>query len=349
MTTYVNHFHREQGVRAKSDKPGRMRYVSSALVASTFSLIASANIADAQTSPVNTTVILHNGVIVTQDAEDRNVSAVAVLGDRIVAAGSEDEILSLRAAGTCVVDLQGKIVIPGLSDSHVHTGYEDPEDLVDLVPARNLNDIVSAIQARASSIEPGELILTNGDWHEGQLEERRLPTVAELDKAAPDNPVVVVRGGHSYILNTAALKKFNITKETAVPEGGAIPKTPEGELTGELIDTAKRLVKLDPPPAKSLDERLEALQREQERYASLGLTSYRVPGVSVDEMKDYMELYRRGLMKARASVLIRWDRVTPAAEYRKVLEAWLSIGIETGPPIGSQKGPLPLVASGQRA
>ena len=69
----------------------------------------------------------------------------------------------------------------------------------------------------------------------------------ELDTAAPDNPVVLVRGGHDYILNTAALRKWNITRDTAVPEGGAITRGADGEPNGELVDSARALVSLPPP------------------------------------------------------------------------------------------------------
>ena len=299
-------------------KPSLRNLLLSSLAVSALLPVA----AGAQNSPVPTTVILRNGVITTQDGQDRTVAAVAILGDRIIAAGADNDVMPLRAAKTCVVDLKGKAVIPGLSDSHIHTGYEDADDLANLVPARDMNEVLLAISMRAMTASPGEVIETTGDWHEGQLKERRLPTVAELDKAAPNHPVVVTRGGHSYILNTLALRKYGITRDTVAPAGGSIPKDTRGELTGELVDRAKNLVKLDPPPAKNLEDRLAALRREQAHYTSLGLTSYRVPGVGVEEMKDYVEMYRRGMMTARASVLLRWDRVMPAAQYRKELEAW---------------------------
>ncbi len=104
--------------------------------------------------------------------------------------------------------------------------------------------------AAAAEAKPGDVIVSNSDWHEAQLREQRLPLATELERVAPDNPVVLVRGGHDYILNTAALRHWNICKDTPVPDGGAITRDATGELTGELVDNAKRLVTLPPPDAR---------------------------------------------------------------------------------------------------
>ena len=100
---------------------------------------------------------------------------------------------------------------------------------------------------------PGDVIVSNSDWHEAQLKEHRLPYRADLDAVSPANPVVLVRGGHEYILNSAALRKWNITKETPQQPGGRITRDAKGELNGELIDRAKALVQL--PPAAAADHR----------------------------------------------------------------------------------------------
>ncbi|PYS17481.1 MAG: hypothetical protein DMG17_09540 [Acidobacteria bacterium] len=85
-------------------------------------------------------------------------------------------------------------------------------------------------------------MVTNSGWHEGQLKEQRLPLRRDLDKVSPNNPVVVRRGGQEYVLNTAALKKWNITSQTPLPDGGQIPRYEDGELNGELRSQALRLV-----------------------------------------------------------------------------------------------------------
>ena len=112
------------------------------------------------------------------------------------------------------------------------------------------------------------------DWHEAQLREKRLPHRTELDRVAPGNPVVLVRGGHEFIVNSAALARWNITRETKSPPGGEIGHDPDGSLNGELVDTARSLVKLPPPPKLTP----EALEAQMKLLNAVGLTGVRIPG-----------------------------------------------------------------------
>lgn len=275
-------------------------------------------------SAVHPTVILHNGGIVTQDAGDRRVQAVVILKDRIVAAGTSAEMLAMRGAGTCVIDLAGRTVTPGFADGHLHSKPEafDP-DIVNLVPIRSMRELLDAVKAGVQRAGPGKLVVTNSDWHEAQITELRLPTRWDLDTVSPDNPVIVVRGGHSYILNSAALRMFNITKDSVSPPGGRIGvDEARGDINGELVDRARDLSPIPPRPEKSQAERLALLKQEQRRFNELGLTSVRNPGAAIEAMHDYWELARRGEMTVRTSVLIRWDRRSSAADFRKQLETW---------------------------
>src|SRR5213594_836389 len=109
-------------------------------------------------------------------------------------------------------------------------------------------ELLAAVEARVGLSKPGDLVVSNSDWHEAQLREKRLPHLRELDRVAPRNPVVLVRGGHEFIINSAAAARWNITRETKNPPGGEIGHDPDGGLNGELVDTARSLVKLPPPP-----------------------------------------------------------------------------------------------------
>lgn len=133
-----------------------------------------------------TTVVLHNGRIVTQDGEDRTVSALAVVGDRVVSAGADSEVLALRASATCVVDLKGRTVVPGFADSHLHSKISQVGDnVVDLTPVRSMAELLDALKAKVAASRPGDLIITNSDWHEAQLKELRLPTRWDMDPISP--------------------------------------------------------------------------------------------------------------------------------------------------------------------
>jgi predicted amidohydrolase YtcJ len=126
--------------------------------------------------------ILHGGKIVTVGAQG-TAEAVAIAGGKFVAVGRSTDVLRLRGTGTTVIDLAGRTVIPGLSDNHLHSAGGGPG--VDLSRARTLADVYAQLTAHVSKSPMGELVVSNGDWHEAQLEEQRLPLRRDLDEIAP--------------------------------------------------------------------------------------------------------------------------------------------------------------------
>ena len=166
--------------------------------------------------------MLYNANVITVDRSFLVTEAVAIAGDRFMAVGSSDQMRSIAGPSTRLIDLKGQTVIPGLMDNHLHGAGGGPG--VDLSRARSLSDVASAVAARVKASKPGDVIVSNSDWHEAQLKEQRLPLRDDLDRMAPANPVILVRGGHEYILNSAALARSNITEKTAVPPGGRITR-----------------------------------------------------------------------------------------------------------------------------
>src|SRR6185295_811576 len=187
-------------------------------------------------------VIYYNARVVTVDDQFSYAQAVAIAGDRFSAVGTNESVRRLAGPNTRQVDLRGMTVVPGLTDNHLHNAGGGPG--VDLSHARTVDDVLKAVGDRVRRAEPGEVVISNSDWHEAQLKEQRLPLRRDLDTVAPMTPVVIVRGGHEYVLNSAALAKWHVTKATAQPAGGRITRYPDGELNGELVDTAKSLVTL---------------------------------------------------------------------------------------------------------
>ena len=226
-----------------------------------------------------------------------------------MAVGSNEAVQRMAGANTRRVDLHRRTVIPNLADDHFHNIGGDPG--VDLSRARTIQDVQSAIRERAAKTPAGEVIVTNSDWHEGQLKEQRLPYRKELDQAAPNHPLVVVRGGHEYILNSAALNKWKITVSTPEPEGGSIGRYPDGTLNGELVDRAKNLVSLPPPPRRDLEASIQDQVNEFRRLNEAGLTSIRYPGTSIEAWRLLQEMKRRGVLTMRTNVLFRLGN-TPA-------------------------------------
>jgi predicted amidohydrolase YtcJ len=252
----------------------------------------------AQAPPPPDTILV-NGHVITVDARFSIAQAIAIADGRFTAVGSDAAIRTLAGPATKTIDLRGQTVIPGLADGHLHDAGGGPG--VDLSRARSIADVLAAIGARVRASRPGDVVVSNSDWHEAQLKEHRLPYRADLDAVSPDNPVVLVRGGHEYILNSAALGKWNVTKDTPQIAGGRITRGADGELNGELVDRAKSLVQLPPGPKLTI----EALQEQHRKLNAAGLTSIRYPGASVEQYRLLQEMARRGLLTMRVSQLLR--------------------------------------------
>lgn len=249
-----------------------------------------------------------NGKIFTADAKDDVVQGFAIAGDRFIAVGGNSAMRRYIGKGTRVVDLKGHFVSPGLADDHFHN--EGGGSGIDLSHVRTLAELLTTVANAAARTAPGTLLVSNSDWHEAQLKEQRLPTAKELDQAAPNNPVVLVRGGHSYILSDIAFKKYNITKDTPVPAGGQISKGTDGELTGELFDNAKALVPL--PPAKALT--MEDIVATQKALNPYGMTAVRIAGSYKGDMMQALSLWKAA--DANHSLSLRYTVYMPGFEFR---------------------------------
>ena len=248
-------------------------------------------------------IVLFNGKVITVDRDFSTHSAVAIIGDRIMAVGNDDQMRTVAGPQTRMIDLKGRAVIPGLMDNHLHGAGGGPG--VDLSRARSLADVTTALQARVQSSQPGDVIVSNSDWHEAQLKEQRLPLRDDLDRVAPQNPVVLVRGGHEYILNSAALTRWNINEKTPEPAGGRITKYDNGRLNGELVDTAKSLVRLPPPPSRTPEQVIEDRIADYKKLNEAGLTGIRHPGISIAEYRMLQEMQKRGALTVRINALLR--------------------------------------------
>jgi predicted amidohydrolase YtcJ len=265
-------------------------------------------------------VIYYNGNILTVDDAFSRTQAVAITGDRFTAVGTNEMVRRLAGVATRQIDLKGLTVTPGLTDNHLHNAGGGPG--VDLSRARTLRDVLAAIAARAKRSTADDVVVTNSDWHEAQLKEQRLPLRRDLDEVSGDVPVVVVRGGHEYILNSAALRKWRINKDTPEPAGGRISRYSDGEPNGELVDRAKALVTLPPPPRRSLEERIQDQIAEYDTLHAAGLTAVRHPGGSIDEYRMRKEMAKRGVLSMRVTQLLNVDRSGEPAAIEKAMASW---------------------------
>ena len=275
-------------------------------------------------------LVLLGGSVVTL-SEAGVAEGIAIRGDRIVAVGSSSEVRAYVGPETRVVELDGRSVIPGLADNHFHGIGGGPG--VDLSRTRSIADVVEAVAARAAEIRAGEVIRTNSDRHEGQLAEQTLPYRDDLDRATSDHAVVVVRGGHEYILNSAALARWSIDESTPAVSGGRIGRYEDGRLNGELVDRAKNFVVLPPVPEQSEADMLAALAESHRTLNSRGLTSIRYPGSSPPQYRALQQLKETERLNIRVEFLLRAPR-SPQSLAQIMNEwpapgagdAWLKIG-----------------------
>jgi predicted amidohydrolase YtcJ len=222
-------------------------------------------------------------------ARETNASvhrAMAVRAGRIVALSRDlGGVDDLVGRDTVVIDELGLTVLPTFDDTHTHLIFAGraANDL-QVADAHDLAEFLGLIRRQAASTPAGQWIRTASNWHELQLAERRLPTCAELDSAAPDNPVLVKRGGHNDVVNSLALRLAGITADTPAPEeGGVIEHDAQGELTGRLEDSAIALVE-GLLPAPTFDEQIAGLRLASAGYAATGIGAVRDAAVNANEV-----------------------------------------------------------------
>src|SRR3954451_13375650 len=182
-------------------------------------------------------LIVHNGKIATLAPANTEARAAAVSGGRFTAVGDDAEVLKLRGPNTRVIDLGGRRVIPGLNDSHLHIirgGLNYNLELRwDGVPS--LADAMRLLREQVARTPQGQWVRVVGGFAELQFAERRLPTLAELNEAAPHTPVFILHLYDRALRNRAALRAVGDTKDTPEPPGGISERTRDGEPTGALI------------------------------------------------------------------------------------------------------------------
>jgi len=223
-------------------------------------------------------LILHDGKVLTVDAAFSVQSAVAVRGGRIVATGSES--LLDRYSADKVIDLHGQTLLPGFIDAHLHPIPIGPSDVNPLI-AHSIAEIQAMVRKKAAELGPGKWITGYG-WQEAALAEKRNLTRADLDAAAPDNPVLLVRAGaHSAAANSLALKLAGVDRTTPDPKGGLIEHDANGEPGGIIRERQDIVERFIPPPTWA--EMKAPMIRTLKGFLALGITSFHDASGRIDD------------------------------------------------------------------
>ncbi|MGC2697066.1 MAG: amidohydrolase [Candidatus Angelobacter sp.] len=257
--------------------------------------------AGAQAKP-SADLIITNAKIWTVDKARPNAEALAVLGERIVAVGSAGEVDAWHGPQTKVLDAQGRLLLPGFNDAHVHfVDGGDHLSAVQLKDAASPEEFARRIGDRVKTTAKGEWIV-GGDWDEQKWSPPNLPTKELIDPVTPDTPVWVNRyDGHESLANSVVLRLAGITSKTPDPDGGQIVRDPQGNPTGVLRDSAQALVN-KVMPAMSAAHRMRAIHQAIDHAASVGVTSVQDMNPSYEDVKAYAELQEKGALTVRIYV-----------------------------------------------
>ncbi len=279
-------------------------------------------------------MILHNGRVVTQDSQGSIHQAVAVRDGRIVATGPDAAILAMREAGTQVIDLGGRMVLPGLIDPHVHAlGGALSEYREKLPPLDSIAAIQKWIVEKAKSTPKGEWIVVPRTLPP-RLREMRMPTRADLD-VVKTHPVAF-DGSYVWSANSMALAISGITKDTPNPPGGEVVKGPDGEPNGILRAASGLLKGVRTSKPFTEEERLAALEKMLQIYAEAGLTTIGDRAVGPADVALFEKLHRDKRLAVRTVLTWRINTNRPMPEVLKEIrenpwttnqgDEWLKFG-----------------------
>lgn len=277
-----------------------------------------------ETSSANATpadIILHNGVVISVDSENRQYEAIALRQGKIQALGSTKALKTRIGPETSVIDLKGRTVIPGFIEGHGHfLSLGRAQQILDLTQAQSFSEIVRQVATAADSAEPGAWIFGRG-WHQDKWLAQEFKTVdgvpvnTPLNEVAPNNPVYLGHAsGHAAFANDAALAAANIVNSTPDPDGGTIVRSASGRATGLLRENAQKLVERSiadymalQSPEKLRQNLLEQVQLAGQLALAHGITSFHDAGASFQEIDFFRDLEESEQLPVRLYVMVRGE------------------------------------------
>lgn len=279
-------------------------------------------------------LLLVNATVHTMDSNDLTATAVAIKDGRFVAVGGDDEITALAGWGTVVEDVAGAVIIPGLIDAHNHllmTGQVLNQ--IQLYDCRLIDDILRRLAARVQRTPPGQWILGRG-WDESLLEDGRHPSRHDLDRVAPDHPVVFHRVWNKLVANSAALRLAGIDHATPdpssdLPYAGSFERDVDGEPTGLFRDRAKEMILRHIPPA-SENDLVVAIETACLAYNAVGLTGVAEPGLYPHELRAFHQARQENRLTVRVDMLMAGWGFGQANDEPLLKDRFRSVGVQGG-------------------
>jgi hypothetical protein len=256
-------------------------------------------------------MVLRGGRVVTVDSLMPVAEAIAIKGDRILAVGTDEEIASHTGQSTEIIELGGRLVIPGFIEGHGHyLGLGRAQMILDLTQATTWNDIVGMVATAARDAAPGAWITGRG-WHQEKWQSVPEPNVDgvplhdSLSAVSPDNPVLLTHAsGHASFVNAKALELAGISARTPDPAGGEIVKDARGRPTGLLRETAQRIVSDKLADADTAELRRQ-VELAGEEALSKGVTSFHDAGAPFETIDFFKSIADQGALPVRLYVMVR--------------------------------------------
>jgi len=268
-----------------------------------------------------------NATVRTMNPRQPVAQAVAIRKNKIVKIGTNESVSQLICKSTKVVNLDGKTVIPGLIDTHIHVADFGRCLLwLDLTSVKSIRQLQSCIREKVKQIPAGKWIIGRG-WNQNRFEENRLLNLSDLNEAAPYNPVVLYHETEMIcVLNDKALSLAGISQQTLMPSGGKIDKNPQtSEFTGILRDSATNLVwRVVPEP--TVDELSEATAIACQEIVKAGLTSVHWIILSKNEISLIQRLHTQGKLPIRVNVIVPEEFMKQTVSFQSTDHLMLRFG-----------------------
>ncbi|MCB0707566.1 MAG: amidohydrolase [Saprospiraceae bacterium] len=265
-------------------------------------------------------LILYNGNIYTVEGDETgSVTAIAIRGDRIMALGSDEEMLALAGPESRLLDLDGQFTMPGFIEGHGHfAGMGSLLMNLNFLKAQSWDEVVDQVAAAAEKAAPGEWIIGRG-WHQEKWAQQPNPQTFgyphhdALSAVSPENPVMLIHAsGHGLFANEVAMRMAEISSETSDPEGGAIIRDQQGNPIGMFEERAMKSIRglyNDYLATLTEEEKLaqwhKQIELAQEECLRKGITSFQDAGSLFWEVEEYQKLAEAGELDLRMWVMIR--------------------------------------------
>lgn len=313
-------------LRTTASRRDFLKYLGAAAATSAFAC-SSAGVAFAQQAAAPAgDVVFKGGSVLTMNDKAPRAEAIAIRGNKILAVGKLDDVQSAVSSGAQIVDLQGRTLMPGLIDPHMHFVFTAFEDWIDVSPITTPDyaTVWSKLQQGVADAKPGEWVRAQ-QFDASITRDAKIPTLAELDALAPNNPFFMQESnGHIAYANSAAFKAAGISRATPDPSGARFVKNADGNLTGRLEEMAAQQMLLGAMPSPTAAEMVGRVQRLLDHASSVGCTMLHDCGIGIMAGAQDLKILDAVLGEGKAPVRYRGMLVST------IMDEWEKEGIKPG-------------------